>query len=69
MLSYERQWHALDRGIGARGWEADFTPHAGGSLGTPFTFLNAGFTIRAGREFRTQESRQNFGSLSISWIR
>ncbi|ACL71676.1 outer membrane protein [Thioalkalivibrio sulfidiphilus HL-EbGr7] len=50
MLSYERQWHALDRGIGQGGWEADFTPHAGGSLGTPFTFLNAGFTIRAGRD-------------------
>ncbi|OOG22766.1 hypothetical protein B1C78_13900 [Thioalkalivibrio denitrificans] len=49
MLSYERQWHAL-ASRPDRGWEADLTPHAGASLGTPFTFANGGFMIRAGRD-------------------
>jgi lipid A 3-O-deacylase len=50
MLSYERQWRARVRALGDSGWGADWTPHAGGSLGTPFTFLNAGFMARVGRD-------------------
>lgn len=49
MLSYERQRHTLATGE-VRGWEADLTPHAGASLGTPFTFVNAGFMVRVGRD-------------------
>jgi lipid A 3-O-deacylase len=50
MLSYESQWRARVRAFGDDGWGADWTPHAGGSLGTPFTFLNAGFMVRVGRD-------------------
>jgi lipid A 3-O-deacylase len=49
MLNYERKWHALAGTVG-HDWEADFAPHAGASVGTPFTFLNAGAMIRVGRD-------------------
>ncbi|WP_083908681.1 lipid A deacylase LpxR family protein [Thioalkalivibrio thiocyanodenitrificans] len=49
MLSYERQWRARVRAFGNDGWGADWTPHVGGSLGTPFTYLNTGFMVRVGR--------------------
>jgi len=50
MLSYERQWRALEQGIGQGGWETDLTPHAGFSIGTPFSFINGGFMIRVGKD-------------------
>jgi lipid A 3-O-deacylase len=49
MVSYERQWRALMRAA-AGGWQVDLTPHWGGTLGTPFTLINSGLTVRAGRD-------------------
>ena len=49
MVSYERQIRALVQ-TGADGWQVDLTPHWGGTLGTPFTLVNAGLTLRAGRD-------------------
>jgi hypothetical protein len=49
MVSYERQWRARIR-TAEEGWRIDLTPHWGGTLGTPFTLVNAGLTLRAGRD-------------------
>jgi lipid A 3-O-deacylase len=49
MVSYERQWRALASAGGA-GWQADLTPHWGGTLGTPFTLFNTGLTLRFGQD-------------------
>jgi len=49
MVSYERQWRARVR-TAEEGWRIDLTPHWGGTLGTPFTMLNTGLTLRAGRD-------------------
>ena len=48
MLSFERQWRALISTPANYKWGVDVTPHAGGSVGTPFTFINTGFMLRAG---------------------
>ena len=48
MLAYERQLRQRSH-RGARGWAADFTPHWGIAAGSPFTFVNAGAIVRAGR--------------------
>jgi lipid A 3-O-deacylase len=49
MVSYERQLRSRIR-TADEGWRIDVTPHWGGTLGTPFTFVNAGLTLRAGRD-------------------
>ncbi len=49
MLSYERQWRAW---IETRrdGWGMDVVPHLGGAIGNVFTQLNAGLTLRLGKD-------------------
>lgn len=49
MVSYERQWRARVR-TAEEGWRIDLTPHWGATLGTPFTLVNTGLTLRAGRD-------------------
>ncbi len=49
MVSYERQWRSRVRAAD-EGWRIDLTPHWGGTLGTPFSLVNAGLTLRAGRD-------------------
>ncbi|MFO8002911.1 lipid A deacylase LpxR family protein [Thioalkalivibrio sp.] len=49
MVSYERQWRSLIR-TADQGWRVDLTPHWGGTLGTPFTLVSAGLTLRAGQD-------------------
>ncbi|WP_018953361.1 lipid A deacylase LpxR family protein [Thioalkalivibrio sulfidiphilus] len=49
MVSYERQWRSRVR-TAEEGWRIDLTPHWGGTLGTPFTLVNTGLTLRAGRD-------------------
>jgi lipid A 3-O-deacylase len=49
MVSYERHWRARVR-TAEEGWRIDLTPHWGATLGTPFTLLNTGLTLRAGRD-------------------
>lgn len=48
MLGYERQLRGR-AGLADGGWGWDLTPHWGVSVGSPFTFANAGAILRAGR--------------------
>ena len=48
MVSYERQVRALEHATGT-GWQMDVIRHWGATLGTPFTLINSGLTLRAGR--------------------
>ncbi len=48
MVRYERQLRSQSHRDG-RGWDWDLTPHWGATVGTPFTFVNAGAILRAGR--------------------
>ncbi|WP_018138946.1 MULTISPECIES: lipid A deacylase LpxR family protein [unclassified Thioalkalivibrio] len=48
MVGYERQLRGRShRAEGGWGW--DLTPHWGATVGSPFTFANAGAIVRAGR--------------------
>ncbi len=49
MVSYERQWRSLIK-TPDHDWRIDVTPHWGGTLGTPYTLVNAGFTVRLGQD-------------------
>ncbi|WP_051074733.1 MULTISPECIES: lipid A deacylase LpxR family protein [unclassified Thioalkalivibrio] len=48
MVGYERQLRGYTRHA-ASGWGWDLTPHWGATVGSPFTFANAGAIMRAGR--------------------
>ncbi|WP_018869741.1 MULTISPECIES: lipid A deacylase LpxR family protein [unclassified Thioalkalivibrio] len=48
MLGYERQLRGRSGHLGS-GWDWDLTPHWGASIGSPFTFANAGAILRTGR--------------------
>lgn len=48
VLIYQRSWRAAAAKTMA-GIEGDVTPHAGGALGNVFTYINAGLTLRIGR--------------------
>lgn len=47
MVTYERQWRSRIS-TADQGPRIDLTPHWGGTLGTPFTLVNTGLTLRAG---------------------
>ncbi|MGD9637910.1 MAG: lipid A deacylase LpxR family protein [Alphaproteobacteria bacterium] len=47
MVTYERMWRIMSP-LEFAGFEADFMPHAGGSLGNVFTNVGAGGTFRFG---------------------
>lgn len=49
MVSYERQWRSMTRAID-HGLRIDVIPHWGGTLGTPLSLVNAGLTLRIGRD-------------------
>ncbi|MEW6719505.1 MAG: lipid A deacylase LpxR family protein [Thermodesulfobacteriota bacterium] len=69
-VTYRHGW----RGLLAKtmsGKRLDFTPHAGGALGNVFTYGNAGFTVRYGRNLpdddgppRIQPGLQGWGDFS-----
>jgi hypothetical protein len=47
MVNFERSWPGLVRAGSA--WQADLSPYAGVTLGTPYTYANAGVIARWGR--------------------
>lgn len=49
MVAYERKWRAWQK-VGAYGFTADVTPHAGVTLGNVMTYGAAGLTLRAGQD-------------------
>jgi lipid A 3-O-deacylase len=48
MLGYERTWPSI-AGFGIRGLRADISPRVGATIGNVFTYANAGFVARLGR--------------------
>ncbi len=48
MVSYERQWRSLTTATD-HDLRIDVIPHWGGTLGTPFSLVNSGLTLRIGR--------------------
>ncbi|WP_019625944.1 lipid A deacylase LpxR family protein [Thioalkalivibrio sp. ALJT] len=48
MVGYERQLRSRSHRA-EDGWAMDLTPHWGATVGSPFTFANAGAIVRAGR--------------------
>ncbi len=48
LIAYERKWRLADPWQLGRGWQADFVPHMGASLGNVLTHVNAGGAMRVG---------------------
>ena len=48
-LTYEHKWRNLAE-FRTTGYGVDITPHIGGSIGNVGTYLNAGFTVRLGKD-------------------
>ena len=53
VLFYERKWRNIARSPVLPGIEADFSPHAGGSIGNVFTYGGAGVVFRVGHNLNT----------------
>lgn len=49
VLTYQRSWRGVATELPG-GNRFDFTPHVGGALGNVYTYANAGFTLRYGRQ-------------------
>lgn len=49
VLTYQRSWRGEAAEL-AGSKRLDFTPHVGGALGNVYTYANAGFTLRYGRQ-------------------
>lgn len=54
VITYQRSWRGYAVALPS-GNRLDFTPHVGGALGNVYTYANAGFTLRYGRQLPRDE--------------